>query len=152
MDSRGGRTLEKDLSILTDEQRTAYQLRQQGLSFKEIGARMNTSASLATRRVRGAERRFREFEWYHDKQRRNDQPVDFPLTRGELEAIVSGLTLLERDMIQKIGGIGVRKDWRGHLSYEAQVVDNLLRRAQLLLYGKVIFGYDIQRAGDDPED
>lgn len=90
----------KDYSCLTDKQRTAYALREEGLTFQAIADKMGITASAARNHVRNAERRFREHTAYHRIEQRNLEPLPFDLTRGEGKIILSALQLLERDMMK----------------------------------------------------
>lgn len=130
--------MEQDLSILTERQKTAFLLRQQGLTYEKIGRQMGISPAAAGRNVKLAERRFREYQRYHDGRLRNTVPVEFPLTRGELRRILEGLEILDADLANKAGAWNIRVDWMGRLPYEAQLVGDLMERAQMALYGRVL--------------
>ena len=118
------------LSILTERQRTARLLREQGLSYRKIAAQMDITAPAVRQLLVSAERRFQEFEEYHREQARNDLSIDFPLTRGELGEIVSGLLLLEQERIRQVGGMSVKRDFLSRLPYRSRIVSALLRRAR----------------------
>lgn len=51
---------------------------------------------------------------------------------------MEGLGLLQKDMLNRIGGRNVRSDWKGRLPYEAQILSDVYRKAQAALYGKAI--------------
>lgn len=128
--------MERDLSILSEKQKIAYLLRKQGYTYKQIAEKMGVCPNTANEYVKRAEARFLQYEQYHDERRKNDQPISFPLTRGELGEMISGLFLLEHDLVRRHGGWNIRTDWRGCLPYEIQIVKALLNRAQRTLYGK----------------
>ena len=128
----------EELSILTEKQKRAYSLRQKRMTYKKIGEAMGISTNAATAHVKAAERRFREYQLYHDKQKSHDRPVELPRTYGELELVMEGLGLLQKDMLNRIGGRNVRSDWKGRLPYEAQILSDVYRKAQAALYGKAI--------------
>lgn len=89
--------MDQNLSILTERQRQVYLLRQQG-------ARLGTSAASAGKTYHTAYRRLRDAAILLEAPPRTDaRPVDFPLTRGELEAIAGALSLLNREMCRKAG-------------------------------------------------
>ena len=139
MQKQAGQGAEQpDVSVLTERQRMAYTLRRQGLTYAKVGEAMGISTNAATAHVKAAERRFREYQLYHDKQKSNDRPVELPLTYGELELVMEGLGLLQKDMLNRIGGRNVRSDWKGRLPYEAQILSDVYRKAQAALYGKAI--------------
>lgn len=129
--------MEQDFSFLTERQRMAYLLRQQGWTYKKIAIEMGITSNVARQNVLAAERRIREFEEYHAIQQRRDLPIEFSLTRRELEEIIYALSLLEQKLLSKSGGSNVRRDWKGYLPYRAQVVDALYLRAQKTLYGRI---------------
>lgn len=129
--------MEKDLSILTEKQRIAYLLREQGLTYKSIGKKMGISASAAQQNVKGAEQRFYEYEKYHAQQERDKQPIDFPLTRGELNEILAAVRMLEWDLIRQ--STNFRRGWGERLTYRCQVVNALSKRIQIALCGRVVY-------------
>ncbi|MDO4269424.1 MAG: sigma factor-like helix-turn-helix DNA-binding protein [Eubacteriales bacterium] len=51
--------MEKDLSTLTERQKTAYLLREQGLTLKQIGEKMGVSKNAAWEHVHAAGKRLR---------------------------------------------------------------------------------------------
>lgn len=128
---------ERDMSILTDRQRTAYLLRLQKMTYKKIGERMGITPNAVSELIHHAERRFREYDRYNDARQRNNVIVDFPMTRGELLFTLSALRLLEAELEK---GIQYRpsSDWAGRLPYEHSVVRSLEERLQLTLYGRNI--------------
>ena len=95
---------DQNLSILTERQRQVYLLRQQKLTFAQIGEQLGISAASAGTTYHAAHRRLRDAAILHDAPSEHDtRPVDFPLTRGELEAIAGALFLLQRKMCRKAG-------------------------------------------------
>ena len=95
---------DQTLSILTKRQRQVYLLRQQKLTFAQIGEQLGISAASAGTTYHAAHRRLRDAAILHDAPSEHDtRPVDFPLTRGELEAIAGALFLLQREMCRKAG-------------------------------------------------
>lgn len=132
----------KDLSCLTEKQRTAYELREQGLTFKAIGEEMGITQTAARNHVHNADRRFREYTAYHRIEQRNLEPLPIDLTRGEVKIILSALQLLERDMM-KNAVYNVKSDWRGRLPYEALVASGLYRKVNVALYGEDHKFYDM---------
>ena len=95
---------DQNLSILTERQRQVYLLRQQKLTFAQIGEQLGISAASAGTTYHAAHRRLRDAAILHDAPSEHDtRPVDFPLTRGELEAIAGALFLLQREMCRKAG-------------------------------------------------
>ena len=95
---------DQNLSILTKRQQQVYLLRQQKLTFAQIGEQLGISAASAGTTYHAAHRRLRDAAILHDTPSEHDtRPVDFPLTRGELEAIAGALFLLQREMCRKAG-------------------------------------------------
>lgn len=124
---------ERDLSILTDQQRKAYLLRQEGLTFQKVADAMGLkSLERARQLVNNAERRFREYDAYHAYKARNNEPVDFPLTRGELKIISEALTHMEiREMGKRHAS---QTSWRDHAAYEFQILEALRDRLESVIY------------------
>lgn len=83
--------MEYDLSILTEKQRQAWELRQKGLSYRKIGEEMGISTNAATTHVHNAERRFRQWEKYNAIEQQNNEIVPVELTRGEVKLLVLAL-------------------------------------------------------------
>lgn len=125
--------MEQDRSFLTEKQQTALLLREEGLSFQKIAERMGVTANAARQHVRRGEQRLREYARYHDVRQQNDQPVDFPLTRGELKAVLLGLTLLKEETLRTAGANSAGPNREERLPYELQVIDGLLDRVQAAL-------------------
>ena len=96
--------MDQNLSILTERQRQVYLLRQQKLTFAQIGEQLGISAASAGTAYHAAHRRLRDAAILLDAPPLTDtRPVDFPLTRSELEAIAGALSLLHREMCRKAG-------------------------------------------------
>ena len=95
---------DQNLSILTERQRQVYLLRQQKLTYAQIGEQLGISGASAGTTYHAAHRRLRDAAILHDAPSEHDtRPVDFPLTRGELEATAGALFLLQREMCRKAG-------------------------------------------------
>lgn len=123
--------MEQDLTILTERQRQVYLLRAQKLTFAEIGTRLGVSAAAAGSAYRAACRlRTQAILLETPPAEEKSQPVAFPLNRSELEAVVSALLLLQRDMRRR-AGTGMRL--RDPLPPKAARVADLLHRAQTAL-------------------
>lgn len=124
-----------DISVLTERQRMAYTLRQQGLTYAKVGEAMGISSSGAERNIKAAERRLRECAAYHAWQKRNDEPAELPLTRGELRLVLRGLQMVEKEIGKSVNAWNCRTGWKGRLPYEARILAGVLRRAHTTLYG-----------------
>ena len=120
------------LLILSPRQREVYELRTQGFSFREIAEKLDCHYATAREIYARAERRFREYERYHDTLAGNNIPVEFSLTFGELRLIYEGLILLRRFYMGK-GCRGGCKDWMGNVPYEYQIIPVLMERAEDIL-------------------
>lgn len=131
---------EKRLSALTKRQREAYLLRMNNMSYAKIGKVLGISTSAAGQLIHCAERRFREYDRFMDARQRNTVPVEFPVTRGELLLILSGLDLLEADM-SKESFKRTSYDWTGRLSYKYELIKALNKRIQMAVYGEIIHEY-----------
>lgn len=125
----------KELSCLTEKQREAYLLREEGLTYQAIGDKMGISMNAARNHVLHAERRFREYTLYHKIEERNLEPAQINLTRGELKVILEALVSHERE-IMRTTKFNVQTDWRGRLPYEARVVVDIYRKASIAIYGE----------------
>ena len=121
--------MEQDLTILTERQRQVYLLRAQKLTFAEIGTQLGVSAAAAGSAYRAACRRLRTQAILLETPpaEEKSQSVAFPLNRSELEAVVSALLLLQRDMRRR-AGTGMRL--RDPLPPRLARVTALLHRAQ----------------------
>lgn len=125
----------KELSCLTEKQREAYLLREDGLTYQAIGDKMGISMNAARNHVLHAERRFREYTLYHKIEERNLEPAQIELTRGEVKVILEALVSHERE-IMRTTKFNVQTDWRGHLPYEAKIVVDIYRKACISIYGE----------------
>lgn len=128
---------EKKLDALTPKQRTAVQLKEKGLTIKQVAAAMGVTYNAAREHLRHAERRFREYEEYMAVEKRNLEPADLQLTRGEVKLIMEALRSLEREYEKSVVK-NVKSDWRGKLPYESNVIADLYDRMQEVIYGRSI--------------
>lgn len=128
---------EKKLDALTPKQRTAVQLKEKGLTIKQVAAAMGVTYNAAREHLRHAERRFREYEEYMAVEKRNLEPADLQLTRGEVKLIMEALRSLEREYEKSVVK-NVKSDWRGKLPYESNVIADLYDRMQKVIYGRSI--------------
>lgn len=128
---------EKGLEALTPKQRTAFMLRENGLTMKEIAAKMGLSYSMVREHLARADRRLREYEQYIAYEERNREPVDLPLTRGEVKLLMDALHALEREYEKEVIK-NVKTDWRAKLPLESKIIADLNDRMQALIYGKVL--------------
>lgn len=133
--------VEKDLSILTERQRTAYSLWVQRRNYSQVGREMEITPEAVRQLIKGAERRFREYKEYNDAQLENNVAVDFALTRGDLKLALQGLRLLEAELEKGLPK-GLSNDWKGRLPYKYQRITALSKRIQLALYGKLTYEYE----------
>ena len=122
----------RELSCLTEKQREAYLLREKGLTYQAIGDTMGISCNAARNHVMHAERRFREYTLYHKIEERNLEKADIELTRGEVKVILEALNRLEREIMSDVK-FNVNTDWRGRLPYEARIVVDIYRKANISL-------------------
>lgn len=125
----------KELSCLTDKQREAYLLREEGLTYQAIGDKMGISIHAARTHVHNAERRFREYTYFHKVEERNLEPVNIKLTRGEIKVIMEALVCLERE-IMHTAKFNIKTDWKGRLPYEAKIVVDAYRKSSMAIYGE----------------
>lgn len=128
---------EKRMEALTPKQQVAVRLKEKGLTIKEIAAAMGITYNAAREHLRHAERRFREYEEYIAVEKRNLEPVDLPLNRGEVKLMMAALRALEREYEKSVVK-NIKSDWRAKLPYESKVIADLYDRMQELIYGKVI--------------
>lgn len=127
---------EEELSILTERQRTVYMLHQRGQTFQQIGDELGITRNAAWEHMRQAQRRIKEYVRYQGQRADDTCPADFPLTRGELKAIISALSLLEIELERNDTRLRRREDWRGHIPYTCRLVSGLYKRAQIACYGR----------------
>lgn len=121
-------------AILTAKQKEVYLLRMEGMTFAEIGRKLGKSVNAVRENYRGVERRTRGYTAYQRAEMRNNEVVDFPMTRGELKVVCDGLRKLQEDATRNIHP-SAQKDWRDRLPYSALVVKQLLERAEKEIYG-----------------
>lgn len=130
--------MEYNLEILTEKQKVAWTLREQGMTIKTIAAEMGISTTGVTSHIHHAERRFREYERHLAHQEANKKVADITLTRGDCSLLVNALLAYEAKLIHD-AHYNVKTDWRGRLPYEAQLIQPLSEKLQLCVYGHVIF-------------
>lgn len=121
--------MNKDLSFLTDKQRTAYILRQKGKKYREVAADMNITEGTARQHYISAERRIREYERYNDAKNRNKIPLHLDITLGELKLIIIALNKLKFSTERSINH-NIKSDWQGKLPYEYTILEDLLKQLQ----------------------
>lgn len=131
--------MEEKLFLLTEQQAQVFLLHQQGLTYEKIAGQLEIPINAVYRHIKAVYRKFREYDNYHDPNKRNDTPVDFPLTRGELKLVFSALRLLERDVLKKANSGRTKEDWKARLPYEAKILAGILERMQVEIYGKIIY-------------
>ena len=119
--------------MLTDEQRRAYEMRAQKIAFLKIGEEMGISARSASALVREAEQRIREYEMFCRWKEKNAAPVDFPLTRGELELVLFGLQGVKMSMLRGRRPVGPGAAGRGGCPTATAWCRELIRRADAAL-------------------
>lgn len=125
--------MENNLSMLSEKQKEAYLLREQNLSFSKIAEKIGISPSSARGRYHAVLRRIQEYEHYNAVRERNNVPVTFPLTRGELQLIHEGLYLLTRSKPYLVYA-NVRLDpEEERKSYKRLLIDNMIERAEEVL-------------------
>ena len=122
--------MKKDFSCLSSRQKQAYKLRQRGLTYQKIAETMQITKSGARSLVISAGRRLREQENYLEQSKKNNEPVAFPVTRGELKLIEEGLYRLAREISKKHNTSNVKTNRLDNLPYEAQLIDSLIQRAE----------------------
>ena len=119
--------------MLSDRQRLAYTLREQGLTYQKIGEQMGISAGSASQAVHLAQHRLREYETFCRWKEQNAQSIEFPLTRGELTLFLDGARNLRLHMLRHAAR-WARTDWVGRLPYEFDLLEELIGRAQGALH------------------
>lgn len=126
---RKGVTHWKIFSVFfTERQKEVYKLREQKMTFVQIGNTLGISQNAARQHYQNALRRIREYEAYNRMVEHNNQPVDFPITRGELKLIYMGLNELTKVKPYKVTA-NVRSNWEEQRSYERIIIDDLMDRA-----------------------
>lgn len=124
----------EDFSVFfTDRQKEVYKLREQKMTFVQIGNTLGISKNAARQHYQNALRRIREYEAYNRMIDHNNQPVDFPLTRGELKLIYIGLNELTKIKPYRVMA-NVRSNWEEKRSYERIIIDDLIDRAFEAIY------------------
>lgn len=117
----------RDLSILTEKQRQAYVLRQNGETFQQIAKIMNITTNAARQHCIGADRRFKEYERYNAEKEKNSMPLNLNITFGDLEFILRALEHFQRYIEGRVGR-NVKTDWMGKLPYEYMLLEKLTER------------------------
>lgn len=103
------------------------------MTFVQIGNTLGISKNAARQHYQNALRRIREYEAYNRMIDHNNQPVDFPLTRGELKLIYIGLNELTKIKPYRVMA-NVRSNWEAKRSYERIIIDDLIDRAFEAIY------------------
>lgn len=130
--------MDKDLSILTDNQRKAWLLRTQGMSYKRIADDMGISAYMARMQVQNAQRRFYQYQNFCREKVQNEEIITIELSKGELRVIVDGLRSVQDALVKK-AHMNVKTDWRGRLPYQCQIISTALKKTQIAAFGKIIY-------------
>ena len=125
--------MEEFFRFFTDRQKEVYKLREQKMTFVQIGNTLGISKNAARQHYQNALRRNREYEAYNRMIDHNNQPVDFPLTRGELKLIYIGLNELTKIKPYRVMA-NVRSNWEEKRSYERIIIDDLIDRAFEAIY------------------
>lgn len=129
---------EKRLNALTKRQREVWLLQEQGLKKKEIAQELSITYSAVREHIRYAELRLHEYDQYYAAEKRNDEPVSLPLTRGEVKTILAALEVYENEIeceaAHRSGG-----DWIGRLPFKANITADLYDKAQKALFGKTFY-------------
>ena len=102
--------MEDFFRFFTDRQKEVYRLREQKMTFVQIGNTLGISKNAARQHYQNALRRIREYEAYNRMIEHNNQLVDFPLTRGELKLIYIGLNELTKIKPYRVMA-NVRSNW-----------------------------------------
>lgn len=130
--------MEQDLSILTERQKTAWELREQGLTYAAIAKEMGITSSAVRTHIVNAERRFREYEYFNDAKEKNAELLNLDLTRGEVKLLVDALLKFEKELLAE-AHLNVKTDWKGRIPYRGQVAVNLLYKLQEAAYGQILY-------------
>ena len=121
--------MESDILQLSEKQKTALSLRQQGFSYRAIGERMGISESSASQCCKRAVRKMREYAYYTKKEAENQNPVTLTVTRGQLKIIVSALRMFA--IIREFGLFrDVRTDFRSGISFDYEIITGLLHQLE----------------------
>lgn len=130
---KGNAAMEDFFRFFTERQKEVYRLREQKKTYDEISKTLGISRNAVYTHYHNALRRIREYEEYNQVKEQNNQPVDFPLTRGELKLIYMGLNELTHIKPYKIT-VNVRTNWEEQKSYERLIIDDLIERAYEVIY------------------
>ena len=125
--------MEDFFRFFTDRQKEVYKLREQKMTFVQIGNTLGISKNAARQHYQNALRRIREYEAYNRMIEHNNQPVDFPLTRGELKLIYIGLNELTKIKPYRVMA-NVRSNWQEKRSYVRIIIADLIVRAFAAIY------------------
>jgi len=125
--------MENFFRFFTERQKEVYRLREQKMTFVQIGDTLGISQNAARQHYQNALRRIREYEAYNRMIEHNNQPVDFPITRGELKLIYMGLNELTKVKPYKVTA-NVRSNWEEQRSYKRIIIDDLMDRAFETIY------------------
>lgn len=123
--------------ILSEKQKKVWSLHEQGLSNKAIAEQLGVSYNAVRETLKRIERRFREYDQYHEMDERDKVTIFLPLTRGEGKVIIEALQLLSQELESKVVH-NVKSDWYGRLPYKSLVAADLLERAEIAVYGQKI--------------
>ena len=116
--------MENKFFFLTDKQTTAYTLRRKGLSYKAIGQAMdNITPSVARELVLNAQRGIRSYERHLKALERNQDMLNFTLSREEIKMVVCGLRILRAHETLR------KSFWYDDLQLEDCKIDLLIERA-----------------------
>lgn len=126
---------QRRLAILTRCQRDVWELYDQGLTRKKIAEKLGITYGAVRQHLRLAERRFDEYDRLCALEEKNQQPVSFPLTRGEVKLIIDALWAYEQQFEKGVHK-PVNVDWAGRLPVETKLIADLYERAQVAIYGR----------------
>ena len=82
--------MEDFFRFFTERQKEVYKLREQKMTFVQIGNTLGISKNAARQHYQNALRRIREYEAYNRMVEHNNQPVDFPPYERRTEADLYG--------------------------------------------------------------
>ena len=125
------------IDILSKRQLDVWTLYAQGESRKSIAQKVGITPGAVTQHIHNADRRFREHDKYCAAEKRNLEPANLSLTRGEVKVIMKSLKVyedhLERGIIRRVGS-----DYVGKLPVETIIVSDLYEKAQIAIYGEAL--------------
>lgn len=130
--------MEQDLSILTERQKTAWELRERGMTYAAIAKEMGITSTAVRTHIVNAERRFREYEYFNDAKEKNAELLTLDMTRGEVKLLVDALLNYEKELLAE-AHLNVKTDWKGRIPYRGQVAATLLYKLQETAYGQVLY-------------